>query len=110
MGTETRVRQNQVKLRLSNEELAVTKQKASACGLSVPGYLREIAVTGTAPKLDKFLVRKLCSELKSIRNDLEIMFNFQERKTYPKINFTETVVALERLTGIVEKALKDEEG
>lgn len=72
MGSENRRRQRMVPIRLSDEEFERIKQKAEVAGVTVPSFLRELALKQKVqfPLIDRESAKELLKQLRGMGNNL----------------------------------------
>ena len=72
MASENRRRQRMVPIRLSDEEYERLKDKADAVGVTVPAYLRELALRGRvrSPLIDREGALEIGRQIRAIGNNL----------------------------------------
>ncbi|KOS02532.1 hypothetical protein AM598_11725 [Paenibacillus polymyxa] len=58
-----------VPIRLSEEEYETLKQKADACGTTIPAFIRSLALNARAPLVSKKLWTKISDRLKEAEEE-----------------------------------------
>lgn len=74
MGSESRKRQRQVKIRLDDTEFNILSKKAEELDISVASYLRTIAIDAEPPKVNKSDIMILREEIKELKRRNEKLY------------------------------------
>lgn len=80
-------RDNQLLIRLSEEELTQIKNNALACGKSVSAYIRETAINMSVLNIDNECITKHTNEITAYRNAINhLVFTIKKTGNYTPVD------------------------
>ncbi|MEK4349629.1 hypothetical protein MKX41_02200 [Paenibacillus sp. FSL R5-0475] len=88
MGSENRKRNNMIPIRLSDEEHTQLQLRSEIVGVTIPAYLRCLAIHAEAPTISKVEWKAIRDELRRIRRTLDVMsddYTFNSEPVPPEI-------------------------
>ncbi|GMA66214.1 MobC family plasmid mobilization relaxosome protein (plasmid) [Alicyclobacillus fastidiosus] len=108
MGSENRKRQRMVPIRLSDEEFERLERKADKVGLTVPAFLRELAIRQRvkSPVIDRDGAVEIGKQIRAIGNNLNQLTRLSHDGTIEVVELKETRQELHEVWRLLNSVLQ----
>lgn len=103
MGSENRKRSKNILIRVDEAEYAEVMRKADDVNLTVPGYLREIAITAEAPQFGNGYFHSLRTQLEHINRGMVELYGMARVKGIDTAGFGSAKAALEEIAQSIKR-------